>query len=61
MLRGSVRGKAKSASVEDALLFNIYGGLGQNRTADTRIFSPLLYQLSYQALIFNGPLSDGQV
>ena len=25
------------------------GGPGQNRTADTRIFSPLLYQLSYQA------------
>jgi hypothetical protein len=25
------------------------GGLGRNRTADTRIFSPLLYQLSYQA------------
>ncbi len=26
------------------------GGLGQGRTADTRIFSPLLYQLSYQAV-----------
>src|SRR5690606_13556884 len=25
------------------------GGQGQNRTADTRIFSPLLYQLSYLA------------
>ena len=25
-------------------------GQGQNRTADTRIFSPLLYQLSYLAL-----------
>ncbi len=25
------------------------GGLGQNRTADTRIFNPLLYQLSYLA------------
>ncbi len=25
------------------------GGLGRNRTADTRIFSPLLYRLSYQA------------
>jgi hypothetical protein len=24
-------------------------GQGQNRTADTRIFSPLLYQLSYLA------------
>ena len=26
-------------------------GQGQNRTADTRIFSPLLYQLSYLAEI----------
>ncbi len=26
------------------------GGRGQNRTADTRIFNPLLYQLSYPAL-----------
>ena len=26
-------------------------GQGQNRTADTRIFSPLLYQLSYLAQI----------
>ena len=25
------------------------GGLGQNRTADTRIFNPLLYRLSYRA------------
>ena len=27
------------------------GGSGRNRTSDTRIFSPLLYQLSYQAKI----------
>ena len=26
-------------------------GQGQNRTADTRIFSPLLYQLSYLAAV----------
>ena len=26
------------------------GGLGRNRTTDTRIFNPLLYQLSYQAI-----------
>ena len=26
------------------------GGLGQNRTADTRIFNPLLYRLSYLAI-----------
>ena len=28
---------------------DLYGGLGRNRTTDTRIFNPLLYQLSYQA------------
>jgi len=27
----------------------IFGGLGRNRTIDTRIFNPLLYQLSYRA------------
>ena len=31
------------------------GGLGRNRTADTRIFSPLLYRLSYQAFLNGGP------
>lgn len=28
---------------------DVLGGLGRNRTTDTRIFNPLLYQLSYQA------------
>jgi hypothetical protein len=28
------------------------GGLGRNRTTDTRIFNPLLYQLSYRAIAF---------
>ena len=28
----------------------VTGGLGRNRTTDTRIFSPLLYRLSYQAI-----------
>ena len=27
----------------------VLGGPGRNRTTDTRIFNPLLYQLSYQA------------
>ena len=27
----------------------MFGGLGRNRTADTRIFNPLLYRLSYRA------------
>ena len=26
------------------------GGPGRNRTTDTRIFNPLLYQLSYRAI-----------
>ena len=29
----------------------VNGGQGRNRTADTRIFSPLLYQLSYLATL----------
>ena len=29
--------------------FLIRGGLGRNRTTDTRIFNPLLYRLSYKA------------
>jgi hypothetical protein len=29
--------------------FYNFGGLGRNRTIDTRIFNPLLYQLSYRA------------
>ncbi len=31
----------------DRQITNNHGGSGRNRTADTRIFSPLLYQLSY--------------
>ena len=30
------------------------GGLGRNRTTDTRIFNPLLYQLSYLAAVGKG-------
>ena len=29
------------------------GGQGRNRTTDTRIFSPLLYQLSYLAILWS--------
>ena len=29
--------------------FRTFGGLARNRTTDTRIFNPLLYQLSYRA------------
>ena len=31
-------------------VFSFGGGQGRNRTTDTRIFSPLLYQLSYLAV-----------
>ncbi len=33
----------------------IFSGATRNRTGDTRIFSPLLYQLSYGTIVsFNG-------
>ena len=33
----------------------LFGGATRNRTGDTRIFSPLLYQLSYGTVVlFNG-------
>jgi hypothetical protein len=36
------------------------GGLGRNRTTDTRIFNPLLYQLSYRAIFgFFKPAQTG--
>ncbi len=36
--------------VREVVLLDVGGdGQGRNRTADTRIFSPLLYQLSYLA------------
>jgi hypothetical protein len=34
--------------------FLVSGGQGRNRTTDTRIFSPLLYQLSYLAITGRG-------
>ena len=35
------------------------GGQGRNRTNDTRIFNPLLYQLSYLATVVWGPPRNG--
>ncbi|EDZ65777.1 hypothetical protein NOC27_2457 [Nitrosococcus oceani AFC27] len=40
--------KTRSKTVSQAIV--LFGGQGQNRTADTGIFSPLLYRLSYLAL-----------
>src|SRR5690349_4122497 len=34
------------------------GGCGRNRTGDTRIFSPLLYQLSYTAVARGGEIAS---
>ena len=34
------------------IVSNFGGGATRNRTGDTRIFSPLLYQLSYGTLRF---------
>ena len=39
--------KGKSAMFASALLAYWNGAQGRNRTADTGIFNPLLYQLSY--------------
>ena len=33
------------------------GGLGRNRTTDTRIFNPLLYRLSYRAKLLSNFLN----
>ncbi len=45
--------RSKKESKKPSILGRIeglrFGGLGRNRTTDTRIFNPLLYQLSYRA------------
>jgi hypothetical protein len=38
----------KKASISRRLF--VFRGVGRDRTADTRIFSPLLYQLSYRTI-----------
>ena len=46
------RGETKSSEISE---FSVEGGgQGRDRTGDTRIFSPLLYQLSYLATIVQG-------
>src|SRR4249920_3535059 len=44
------RASAWSISAWVSRLLTGDGGQGRNRTTDTRIFSPLLYQLSYLAI-----------
>src|SRR5438876_1191977 len=51
-LTGITNGSARAASNRSLSVHRRTrksNGQGQNRTADTRIFSPLLYQLSYLA------------
>ena len=36
-------------------------GVGRDRTADTRIFSPLLYQLSYRTILKHIHLASGSL
>ena len=43
----SYRGKTKNSDISEFSIGS--GGQGRDRTGDTRIFSPLLYQLSYLA------------
>ena len=45
--------------VKISYLIDKYGGQGQNRTADTGIFSPLLYQLSYLAFSREARIKQG--
>ncbi len=40
-------GKRKTQLIDYQLRFRFVSGTTRNRTGDTRIFSPLLYQLSY--------------
>ena len=49
-LSGRPRRQRVSYESKATGILQIDGGQGQNRTADTRIFSPLLYRLSYLAV-----------
>ena len=47
--RLNVTTKRKTVALKVVLRYRS-GGLGRNRTTDTRIFNPLLYRLSYRAV-----------
>ena len=40
----------KPENQRNSLIFRLLSGVGRDRTADTRIFSPLLYRLSYRTI-----------
>ena len=47
---GSIREAENQRDSQELVVYLVdIGGQGRNRTTDTRIFSPLLYQLSYLA------------
>ena len=48
--------KRRKSLICSALLISTFGSSGatRNRTGDTRIFSPLLYHLSYGTIICSG-------
>ncbi len=50
--KASQKQKAPPGRNRAGLLLECFGGLGRNRTTDTRIFNPLLYRLSYQAILY---------
>ena len=41
----------KPENQRNSLIFRLLSGVGRDRTADTRIFSPLLYRLSYRTIL----------
>ena len=49
--RGETRRSLVTLRVVERVRSVRCGGQGRGRTADTRIFSPLLYQLSYLAIL----------
>ena len=51
----------RCCSVQFLCKRNENGGRGRNRTADTGIFNPLLYQLSYPATMSRQDAAKGRV
>jgi hypothetical protein len=49
-MKQDLRKAQRLAANERMQAVDLYGGQGRNRTTDTRIFNPLLYQLSYLAV-----------
>ena len=49
-----------SKKTNDGKSLVLIGGKARNRTGDTRIFSPLLYQLSYLAGAKEGAAKEGR-